>query len=192
MAIKDAILEVMTLTHGEAAKHRVLVRTQLAEGLPPVEGDRVQLQQVILNLVVNAFEAMSGQREARELLDLSRESRAGRRSGRGRGFGSGRCAGAYRAPVRGLLHDQAHRNGYGSLDLPLHHRGSRRTIVGEPERPPRRRLPIHGACLCRRRVMNAADPRCGASLIWHGAGGQKERRGGGAIPLAPLAGRGPG
>jgi PAS domain S-box-containing protein len=68
VAIKDAILEVVTLTHGEAVKHRVLVRTRLAEGLPPVEGDRVQLQQVILNLVVNAFEAMSGQTEARELL----------------------------------------------------------------------------------------------------------------------------
>ena len=68
VAIKDAILEVVTLTHGEAVKHRVLVRTRLAEGLPPVEGDRVQLQQVILNLVVNAFEAMSGQNEAREML----------------------------------------------------------------------------------------------------------------------------
>jgi PAS domain S-box-containing protein len=68
VAIKDAILDVVALTHGEAVKHRVLVRTRLAEGLPPVEGDRVQLQQVILNLVVNAFEAMSGQHEARELL----------------------------------------------------------------------------------------------------------------------------
>jgi PAS domain S-box-containing protein len=68
VAIKDAILEVVTLTHGEAVKHRVLVKTRLAEGLPSVEGDRVQLQQVILNLVVNAFEAMSGQTQARELL----------------------------------------------------------------------------------------------------------------------------
>ena len=143
VAIKDAILEVVALTHGEAAKTGVLVRTQLAEGLPTVEGDRVQLQQVILNLIVNAFEAMSGRRSARNA-DLSRESRAGRRSGRGAGFGSGAGAGDARPPLRGLLHDQAHRNGDGTVDLPLDHRSSWRTIVGERERAPRRRLPIHG------------------------------------------------
>ncbi len=69
LAINDAILEVVALTHGEAVKSGVSVRTQLAEGLPPVEGDRVQLQQVILNLIVNAIEAMSGPDEApRDLL----------------------------------------------------------------------------------------------------------------------------
>ena len=50
----------MALTRTEAANNGVLVRTQLAEGLPPVQGDRVQLQQVILNLILNAIEAMSG------------------------------------------------------------------------------------------------------------------------------------
>jgi signal transduction histidine kinase len=49
-------------------KNAVSVQTRLAEHLPPVEGDRVQLQQVILNLVVNAVEAMSGvSNGAREL-----------------------------------------------------------------------------------------------------------------------------
>src|SRR3546814_18799358 len=41
-------------------KNNVSVQTQLAEGLPVIQGDRVQLQQVILNLIVNAVEAMSG------------------------------------------------------------------------------------------------------------------------------------
>jgi C4-dicarboxylate-specific signal transduction histidine kinase len=68
LAINDAILEVVALTHSEAVKNGVSVQTQLAEGLPVIEGDRVQLQQVILNLIVNAIEAMSGQNEARELL----------------------------------------------------------------------------------------------------------------------------
>ena len=69
VAINDAILEVVALTHGEAVKNGVSVRTQLAEGLPIIEGDRVQLQQVILNLIVNAIEAMSGQNKAaREVL----------------------------------------------------------------------------------------------------------------------------
>src|SRR5271167_2891070 len=69
IAINDAILEVVALTSGEAVKNNVSVRTQFAEGLPLIQGDRVQLQQVILNLIVNAVQAMSGAGEgARELL----------------------------------------------------------------------------------------------------------------------------
>ncbi|HYZ33479.1 MAG TPA: AAA family ATPase [Crenalkalicoccus sp.] len=60
LEIDEAIREVVALLHGELVKHGVSVRTQLAEGLPPVQGDRVQLQQVVLNLVVNAIEAMRG------------------------------------------------------------------------------------------------------------------------------------
>jgi PAS domain S-box-containing protein len=73
VAINDAILEVIALTRTEAANNSVSVRTQLAEGLPPVQGDRVQLQQVLLNLIINAIEAMreSGEKE-RELLISTR------------------------------------------------------------------------------------------------------------------------
>ena len=69
VSIKDAILEVIALTHGEAMNTAVSVRTQFAESLSPVEGDRVQLQQVILNLMINAIEAMAETNDApRELL----------------------------------------------------------------------------------------------------------------------------
>jgi signal transduction histidine kinase len=47
------------------------VRTQFAEGLPRVQGDRVQLQQVILNLIVNAIQAMSGIGEGASELQIS-------------------------------------------------------------------------------------------------------------------------
>jgi signal transduction histidine kinase len=60
VAIDDAILEVIALTRTEAANNSVSVRTHFAEGLPCVQGDRVQLQQVMLNLIVNAIQAMSG------------------------------------------------------------------------------------------------------------------------------------
>jgi PAS domain S-box-containing protein len=53
-----AIGEVIELTRGEAAKNGASVQTALGEGLPLVEGDRVQLQQVVLNLIVNAVQAM--------------------------------------------------------------------------------------------------------------------------------------
>jgi C4-dicarboxylate-specific signal transduction histidine kinase len=69
LEINEAVLEVIALTHGEATKNGVVVRTQLAEGLPRIHADRVQLQQVILNLIINAIEAMSGAGQAaRELL----------------------------------------------------------------------------------------------------------------------------
>jgi PAS domain S-box-containing protein len=67
--INDAILEVIALTRAEAANNGVSVRTQLAEDLPRVQGDRVQLQQVLLNLIINAIEAMRDVgEEERELL----------------------------------------------------------------------------------------------------------------------------
>jgi C4-dicarboxylate-specific signal transduction histidine kinase len=73
VAINDAILDVVALTHSEAIRNSVLVRTQLAEDLPAILGDRVQLQQVILNLIVNAMEAMSGPNEAHRDLRISTE-----------------------------------------------------------------------------------------------------------------------
>jgi signal transduction histidine kinase len=57
--LNDATREVIALSLGELQKGRVLLQTELAEGLPPVLGNRVQLQQVILNLLVNGAEAMN-------------------------------------------------------------------------------------------------------------------------------------
>jgi PAS domain S-box-containing protein len=69
LAINEVIREVIELIRGEAVKNGISVQTQLAEGLPLIEGDRVELQQVILNLIINAVEAMSGAGEgSRELL----------------------------------------------------------------------------------------------------------------------------
>jgi C4-dicarboxylate-specific signal transduction histidine kinase len=57
--LNEATREVVTLTLSELQRHRVVLRMQLAEDLPVVIGDRVQLQQVVLNLLLNASEAMS-------------------------------------------------------------------------------------------------------------------------------------
>ena len=75
LEINGAIHEVIALTRGEAVKNGVSVQTELMDGLPLIEGDRVQLQQVILNLIINAFEAMSGISEGvRELLISTRKA----------------------------------------------------------------------------------------------------------------------
>jgi PAS domain S-box-containing protein len=56
--LNDVIREVVALMHGEARQQRVALRTDLAGALPPVLGDRVQLQQVLLNLLINGIEAI--------------------------------------------------------------------------------------------------------------------------------------
>ena len=77
LGINEAILEVIALTRGELEKNSVSLRTQLAEGLPLLEGDRVQLQQVILNLIMNAVEAMTAVSEgSRELLISTSQAEA--------------------------------------------------------------------------------------------------------------------
>jgi signal transduction histidine kinase len=60
MDLNEAIQEVLVLTRGELQRNTVAVRTLFDEELPRVMGDRVQLQQVVLNLIMNASEAMSG------------------------------------------------------------------------------------------------------------------------------------
>ena len=69
-----AILEVTALTDGEATKNGVRVSTQLAHRLPRIEGDKVQLQQVILNLILNAIQAMSELRDGIRELHISTEN----------------------------------------------------------------------------------------------------------------------
>jgi PAS domain S-box-containing protein len=59
LEINAAILEVIALTDGEVGRTGIHVRTQFDEVLPPIQGDRVQLQQVILNLMMNSVEAMA-------------------------------------------------------------------------------------------------------------------------------------
>jgi signal transduction histidine kinase len=58
--LNEATREVIALSLSELQRDRVVVQSELADDLPPVKGDRVQLQQVILNLLRNASDAMAG------------------------------------------------------------------------------------------------------------------------------------
>jgi C4-dicarboxylate-specific signal transduction histidine kinase len=75
--LTHAIDEVIVLARSAITRNGVSVQTRLAEGLAPVQGDRVQLQQVVLNLILNAAEAMgSVEAGTRELLITTEQSQA--------------------------------------------------------------------------------------------------------------------
>jgi len=65
--INEAILEVIALTRSEAAKYGVAIHVNLTDRLPRIHGDRVQLQQLMINLIINAVQAMSDIDGIREL-----------------------------------------------------------------------------------------------------------------------------
>jgi len=73
LEINETIRQVIELTRGEVVKNGVSVEMQLADGLPRIEGDRVQLQQVILNLIINAVQAMSATKDGPRQLLISTE-----------------------------------------------------------------------------------------------------------------------
>jgi signal transduction histidine kinase len=57
VGINSVTLEAMDVSHDELVMNGVSVQTKLAENLPLIQGDRVQLQQAMLNLIINAIEA---------------------------------------------------------------------------------------------------------------------------------------
>ena len=79
--INEAIEEVVALAHSQVQRNRVSLQTQLAKGLPLVLGDRIQLQQVMLNLLVNGIQAMSEVDEGPRELEVCSEQVSGRYSG---------------------------------------------------------------------------------------------------------------
>jgi signal transduction histidine kinase len=75
--VNEIIVEVIGLARSEVNRNRIFLKSQLSSDLPLVLGDRVQLQQVILNLIINGVEAMGRLMEGpRELLVSSGKDEA--------------------------------------------------------------------------------------------------------------------
>ena len=70
--LNEIIAESVGFMREEAIRHRITIRTELARDLPEIKGDRVQLEQVVLNLIINAIDALREAKETREVLISSR------------------------------------------------------------------------------------------------------------------------
>jgi C4-dicarboxylate-specific signal transduction histidine kinase len=75
--LNEVLREMILLLHSEATRHRILVRAKLAAKLPKVMGDRVQLQQVLINLMKNSIDAMEDVDGTRELTIQSQHGEDG-------------------------------------------------------------------------------------------------------------------
>ena len=118
--VNELLREVLALVQDALSEHHVDTRVDLQLAIPPVLGDRVQLQQVILNLVMNGVEAMRAVGDRPRSLVVSSvvmEWRRGRDDGAR--FGRRHRAGGLRPAVRTVLHDETRRHGPGVVGLPI-------------------------------------------------------------------------
>lgn len=71
--VNEAIEEVVLLTRGEGRRNQVAFQLELAENLPLVMADRVQIQQVVMNLILNGIQAMNAVSDRRRVLTIKTE-----------------------------------------------------------------------------------------------------------------------
>ena len=132
--LNEATREVIALSLSELQRNRVILRPELADDLPPVTGDRVQLQQVILNLLLNASDAMSSVDDRPRQLVIRTERDEGDRvrlsvQDAGVGFEPQECG----QTLRSVLHNQEWRHGDRPVRQSLHYRESSWPSVGNTE-----------------------------------------------------------
>jgi PAS domain S-box-containing protein len=143
--LNELIDDVLTLTQSEIQKRSIVVHTELAEGPLSVMANRVQLQQVLFNLVTNAIEAMEA------VVDRGRSMVIKTEMGREavgiaiEDSGTGIAPGRYGANFQYILHHQSGRHGNGIVDLPVDHRNAWRSFMGIAGRALRSGFSLHVA-----------------------------------------------
>ncbi len=131
--VNELARDVVGLTAFEARHRGVSLRLDLSTSVPLVLGDAIQLEQVLVNLVRNSFDAMERLPATERVMQIRTPSRAGRRrsdrSLRDR-FGKGRASRLLGPVVHGLLHHQVGGPGDGAIDQSLDRRGAWWATVG--------------------------------------------------------------
>ena len=134
--LNEVIREVLALLRGEIQNQQVSIRSELAEELPQVPANRVQLQQVIVNLIMNAVDAMSTVVDRARILRVKTELYELGQILIEVGVRNGDRSREYQSRLRRVLHDQIAWHGDGAVDLPLDHRKSWWAPLGLPRSAP--------------------------------------------------------
>ena len=156
----ELVAEVAALVRVDAAMRQVTVDVDVPADLPQVQGDRVHLQQVLLNLILNGMDALNGASPEDRCVSVAvRHDGAHTVEIAVTDAGPGIPAATLRADLRAVLHHQTERYGHGAGDLPHDRRGARRTDLGREQERPRGGVSFHAADRQRgRRRMTATDP----------------------------------
>jgi hypothetical protein len=147
--LNEVIQEMMLLLHGETIQFGVLVRTELVADPPQVMGDRVQVQQMLMNLMTNSHrcdERCGWDARAQHPVTARR-----RRSGVnfGQRYGHGASASTGGQDLECVLYHQDSRYGHGTADQPLHCGIARGPLVGCRQPSARRKILFHSTCKSR-------------------------------------------
>ena len=135
-----------TLLRPDAAARHVALHLDVPADLPPVRGDRVQIQQVLLNLILNGMDSLEGvANRPRSVTVTARRDGPASVEISVADSGRGIAADQLGAHLRAVLHDQVQGHRHGAVDLAQHRRDPWRTPLGREQRRPRRDVPLHVA-----------------------------------------------
>ena len=141
--VNEIIREMIVLLNDTANRSSISIRTEFDPGLPTAKADRVQLQQVLMNLMLNGIEAMKG--VSGELVVTSKRTDGGQLLISVRDLGVGLPDRRNRAHFHGVLHHETAGDRHGAGNLSLHHRVSWWPSVGERQHRTGRDLSVHVA-----------------------------------------------
>ena len=130
LALNEVIEDVLRLLRSDLVARGVTVQSTLADGLPDVAGDEVQLQQVLLNIITNACDAMAENPPKDRILRISTSLQSGEvrvsMQDQGRGLSDERCQSDFPA----FLHHEESWSWHRTIHLPVDHRSSSWKALG--------------------------------------------------------------
>ena len=136
LSLNELIQEVLSLAEAELQSHHIAVRTALNEKIPEVMAHRIQLQQVILNLIKNAIEAMSSVADSSRVLHLKMELDGSQNVVvTVQELGNRDRSRKYRANIRSAFHNKNSGDGNGPRHLPFNNRSPQWSPMGGSRSP---------------------------------------------------------